>query len=172
MRLRARRRILIFLARLLPLSDRSGLNPAGVYNLANVTPVEQVEEVPPLPAPSQASPVDLHTCAPKPVRECVSAVAAPVRLPMRHEAVPLKQPAVLSGMLCPDVRAAAGPQGATDSSGDPIDVAFYSRFWGLQSVSAAPPLPPLCPQGGLLRRHCRGTRVPALGEAGGSMWLW
>ncbi len=40
-----RSRILMFLARLLPLSDRSGLNPAGVYNLSNVTPVEDVEEV-------------------------------------------------------------------------------------------------------------------------------
>ena len=38
-------RVMLFLARLLPLVDRSGLNILGNVNLQNVTPVEPAEEV-------------------------------------------------------------------------------------------------------------------------------
>lgn len=38
-------RVLLFLAKLLPLTERSGVNLNGAFNVANVTPVEEVPEV-------------------------------------------------------------------------------------------------------------------------------
>ncbi|PSC69291.1 THO complex subunit 1 isoform X1 isoform B [Micractinium conductrix] len=66
-------RVLLFLAKLLPLTERSGVNLGGAFNTDNVTPVEEVAE------------------------------------------------------------------GAVDSEGQPVDVAFYRTFWGLQSYFSNPP---------------------------------
>lgn len=38
-------RILLFLAKLLPLTERSGVNLGGSFNTDNATPVEDVQEV-------------------------------------------------------------------------------------------------------------------------------
>lgn len=38
-------RILLFLAKLLPLGERSGVNLHGAFNTHNATPVEDVQEV-------------------------------------------------------------------------------------------------------------------------------
>lgn len=38
-------RVLLFLAKLLPLTERSGVNLGGAFNTDNVTPVEEVAEV-------------------------------------------------------------------------------------------------------------------------------
>lgn len=38
-------RILLFLAKLLPLTERSGVNLGGAFNTDNSTPVEDVQEV-------------------------------------------------------------------------------------------------------------------------------
>ncbi|KAL4423622.1 hypothetical protein ABPG77_009209 [Micractinium sp. CCAP 211/92] len=66
-------RVLLFLAKLLPLTERSGVNLGGGFNTDNTTPVEEVQE------------------------------------------------------------------GAVDSEGNPVDAAFYRRFWGLQSFFSNPP---------------------------------
>ena len=38
-------RVLLFLAKLLPLTERSGVNLGGAFNTDNATPVEEVQEV-------------------------------------------------------------------------------------------------------------------------------
>ena len=38
-------RVLIFLAKLFPLAERSGVNLHGTINLGNTTPIDDVEEV-------------------------------------------------------------------------------------------------------------------------------
>lgn len=38
-------RVLLFLAKLLPLTERSGVNLGGGFNTDNTTPVEDVQEV-------------------------------------------------------------------------------------------------------------------------------
>jgi hypothetical protein len=38
-------RVLLFLAKLLPLTERSGVNLSGGFNIDNATPVEEVAEV-------------------------------------------------------------------------------------------------------------------------------
>lgn len=38
-------RVLLFLAKFLPLTERSGVNLQGAFNADNVTPVEEVQEV-------------------------------------------------------------------------------------------------------------------------------
>lgn len=37
-------RVLLFLAKFLPLTERSGVNLQGAFNTDNVTPVEEVQE--------------------------------------------------------------------------------------------------------------------------------
>lgn len=37
-------RVLLFLAKFLPLTERSGVNLQGAFNADNVTPVEEVQE--------------------------------------------------------------------------------------------------------------------------------
>jgi THO complex subunit 1 len=66
-------RVLLFLAKFLPLTERSGVNLAGAFHVDNVTPVEDV------------------------------------------------------------------PEGAVDAEGKPVDVGFYTTFWGLQRWFANPP---------------------------------
>lgn len=38
-------RVLLFLAKFLPLTERSGVNLQGAFNTDNATPVEEVQEV-------------------------------------------------------------------------------------------------------------------------------
>ncbi|KAG7672356.1 putative THO complex subunit 1 [Nannochloris sp. 'desiccata'] len=66
-------RVLLFLAKFLPLTERSGVNLTGAFHVDNLTPVENV------------------------------------------------------------------PEGAVDAEGKPVDVAFYTTFWGLQRWFANPP---------------------------------
>lgn len=41
-------RVLLFLAKQLPLTERSGVNLGGSFNTDNTTPMEEVQEVGPL----------------------------------------------------------------------------------------------------------------------------
>jgi THO complex subunit 1 len=66
-------RVLLFLAKFLPLTERSGVNLTGAFHVDNLTPVEDV------------------------------------------------------------------PEDAVDAEGKPVDVAFYTTFWGLQRWFANPP---------------------------------
>ena len=130
-------RLLLFLAQLLPLNDRSGVNAMHNFNHSHATDVEDVQEV-----DLQWSWCEL--CIIKPHQQvlsihCWSIQLGPVRRPAdaaqgksgvrQNSGIALKQYYIFSVCFL---------QGALDSSGQLVDVAFYRTFWGLQSAFQKP----------------------------------
>ena len=125
-------RILVFIVRLYPLSDKSGLNLQGAINSALPLPLDEVgmgrgsrSFSSPLPGPHlfcrpchspSATPLLSHTLSESPGQPIDSLLRYP------HS---LYRPLTLLSQVGPD---------DVDSVGQPIDGKLYTTFWGLQAA--------------------------------------
>ena len=124
-------RVLLFLAKLLPLTERSGVNLGGAFNTDNATPVEEVPEVGVAEGWVGVRCVYVwvgvgggrDAVERRALHEALMvALVASSSLAWALAAHPPAPPALPPALL----------QGAVDSEGRPVDAALYRTFWGLQ----------------------------------------